>query len=66
MRTEPPVVSVARNVAVDPAANSRSKTSCQLPLPTPVQLKRKHPALYEQLREFFRQDPAARVEGSGR
>jgi Mlc titration factor MtfA (ptsG expression regulator) len=29
----------------------------------PLQLKQRHPALYEQLALFYRQDPAARMPG---
>ena len=32
---------------------------------TPVQLRRKHRALYDQMRLFYRQDPAARAEAAG-
>lgn len=32
----------------------------------PVALRRRHPELYEQLRTYYRQDPAARADGAGR
>ncbi len=31
----------------------------------PVQLHSKHPALYRELKEFYRQDPAALVSAKG-
>ena len=31
----------------------------------PVQLKKKHPELYEELKEYYRQDPERAVTGDG-
>lgn len=49
--------------ATDPAEFFAVVTECFFE--RPVALRRRHPELYEQLRSFYRQDPAARLQAGG-
>ena len=49
--------------ATNPAEFFAVATECFFEKPT--QLRKKHPELYEELREYYRQDPEQVVSGGG-